>query len=632
MAWIDWFIVILMMVGLNLVAWYCKRYLKSVADFLVAGRKVGKFLGTTSGDIAAGVGIVSLLATMQAVYVGGLAYWYLAIGTGGVGLAIALSGWGVYRLRETKVLTINELLQKRYNSRKLRIFCGITCFVSGIVNSSIFPIVGGRFFVYFCHLPLHLNFLGITIPTIPLVTGILVLIALFFCLSGGQVSVIITDFIQGVIVMIMFIVVALATYRFVQWEHISRAYISAPDAINLISPFGKADKNPFNIWFWFLGTTIYLYRIVCWAPGQQHRQSATDAEEARKMYLFNFLRMGMGWGLLFFVPAACFAVMNLDCFSNIANSIKTELATIGNQAIRSQYVVPIFISKILPAGLTGLLVAAMLSAFISTNDSLFLCWSGVLTQDVILPLTNKTLKPEQHMRILRWGTVIVAVLTYMISISYKHTDYIHMFMESSGSIYFAGSGAIILGALYWSRGTLYGAWASMIVGTILAICGLLLKMCYPDLKILGLKLHGLHYTVIACFSALISYVVVSLCTRNPNFDLDALLNRKAGQTEISPENKLKSKTLIILWTICGVWTLAAIIAAGYLLTHEVALTKWVNFYKWFILVFFLWGTFATMLFIVGGTVDLIRLLRGLSREIVDINDDGQVHDNAKTVS
>ena len=64
MAWIDWIIVIALLVGLNLVAWWCKKYLKSVADFLVAGRKVGKFLGTTSGDIAAGVGIIALLATI----------------------------------------------------------------------------------------------------------------------------------------------------------------------------------------------------------------------------------------------------------------------------------------------------------------------------------------------------------------------------------------------------------------------------------------------------------------------------------------------------------------------------------------------------------------------------------------
>ena len=173
----------------------------------------------------------------------------------------------------------------------------------------------------------------------------------------------------------------------------------------------------------------------------------------------------------------------------------------------------------------GFLVAAMLSAFISTNDSLFLCWSGILVQDIILPLRKKTLTPKQHMRALRWGTVVVAILIFTVSITYKQTDYLYMFMESSASIFFAGAGAIIMGALYWRRGTLAGAWAAMIVGTVFAVSGLLVKMHYPDLQVLGLELHGLHYALFACVSALIAYIVVSLCTPDPEFDLEAFLHR-----------------------------------------------------------------------------------------------------------
>ncbi len=626
MAWIDWFIAAGMLLGLNFVALGCRKYLKSVADFLVAGRNVGKFLGNVSGDIAAGVGIMSLLATMQAAYTGGLAYWYLAIGGGATSLMIALSGWGVYRLRESKVLTINELLQKRYKSRRLRIFCGIVCFVSGIINSGIFPIVGGRFFVYFCGLPLELHLLGTTIPTIPALTGMLILVSLVFCFIGGQVSVIVTDFIQGIIVMLMFIIVTVATYRVVQWEHIAKAYSSQPNAMDLISPFGSANKNPFNIWFVILGTLLYLYRIVCWAPGQQARQSATDAEEARKMYLFNYLRLGMGWGLLFFVPAACFAVMHLSSFSGLSGSIQADVNTITNEAVRSQYIVPIFISKVLPIGIMGFLVAAMLSAFISTNDSLFLSWAGILVQDIILPLKKKPLTPKQHMWALRLSTIVVAILIYLVSILYKQTDYLYMFMESSGAIYYAGAGAIIMGALYWRRGTTAGAWAAMIIGTILAISGLIAKMFYPHLKILGLELNGYHYALFACASALTSYIIVSLCTPDPKFDLEALLHRKPENLEALRKNKIKSRTLIILWTICCVWTGGAIIAAWYLITHKVAITSWLTYYKWFIFTFFSWGVFATILFIFGGTRDLIKLLKSLSQEVIDITDDGQVHE------
>ena len=95
---------------------------------------------------------------------------------------------------------------------------------------------------------------------------------------------------------------------------------------------------------------------------------------------------------------------------------------------------------------------------------------------------------------------------------------------------------------------------------------------------------------------------------------------------------MKSRTLIILWAICGIWTGGAIIAAWYLITHEVAITIWLTYYKWFIYIFFSWGVFATGLFIVGGTRDLIRLIKGLSQEAVDVNDDGQVHEDIQKIN
>ena len=90
---------------------------------------------------------------------------------------------------------------------------------------------------------------------------------------------------------------------------------------------------------------------------------------------------------------------------------------------------------------------------------------------------------------------------------------------------------------------------------------------------------------------------------------------------------MKSRTLTILWTIVIVWTLAAIIAAWYLMSHEVAVTSWMTYYKWFIFVFFFWGVIATGLFIIGGARDLFRLLKGLSEEVIDVNDDGQMHED-----
>ena len=195
MGWIQWTVIGTFLVGLSGSGWFCKRYIKNVGDWLVAGRGCGKYLGATAGE-AASYGAISFIGMLQMSYVAGPVVWLWMPIELLCFLAIAVSGWGIFRLRETRVLTMNELLERRY-SKKLRIFCGFVCFVSGVLNMGIFPVVTGRFITYFCQLPLAFEVFGVgPIPTLPLVTAVLVFVALFLCFLGGQVSLVLTDFIQ----------------------------------------------------------------------------------------------------------------------------------------------------------------------------------------------------------------------------------------------------------------------------------------------------------------------------------------------------------------------------------------------------------------------------------------------------
>ena len=66
----------------------------------------------------------------------------------------------------------------------------------------------------------------------------------------------------------------------------------------------------------------------------------------------------------------------------------------GAQALDSLYALPVFLGRILPAGLVGIITAAMIAAFMSTHDSYFLCWSSVITNDIIVPLKGETVPEE----------------------------------------------------------------------------------------------------------------------------------------------------------------------------------------------------------------------------------------------
>ncbi len=61
MSWIDWTIVIMPLVLLLWSAFFCKKYVRSVADYLVAGRIAGRYV-ISVGDMAAGLSVIVLIA------------------------------------------------------------------------------------------------------------------------------------------------------------------------------------------------------------------------------------------------------------------------------------------------------------------------------------------------------------------------------------------------------------------------------------------------------------------------------------------------------------------------------------------------------------------------------------------
>jgi len=128
-----------------------RKYNKSVSDFLAANRCAGRYLITVAQGIA-GIGAISIIAGFEMFYKAGFsaAWWQLMMLC--VMTFIFLSGWVLYRFRQTRALTMAQFIEMRY-SKKLRIFTGVLAWLSGIINYGIFPSVTTRFFIHFCGLP-----------------------------------------------------------------------------------------------------------------------------------------------------------------------------------------------------------------------------------------------------------------------------------------------------------------------------------------------------------------------------------------------------------------------------------------------------------------------------------------------
>ena len=229
---LDWLIVSGLLALLLAGALYTARYTRSVSAFLAAERCGGRYLIAMALAMA-GTGVISLVYWFEIYYeTGYTAYWWSSL-TEPALIVIALSGWVVYRFRQTRAMTLAQFFEMRY-SRNFRIFAGLLAFVAGIVNFGIFPAVGARFFIYFCGLPESFALGGLSISTFALIMVFLLGISLSFTFLGGQIAVMVTDFVQGAFAYVVFaVVIGYLLYLF-PWQQISDTLLTTEPGKSLI--------------------------------------------------------------------------------------------------------------------------------------------------------------------------------------------------------------------------------------------------------------------------------------------------------------------------------------------------------------------------------------------------------------
>ena len=135
-----------------------------------------------------------------------------------------------------------------------------------------------------------------------------------------------------------------------------------------------------------------------------------------------------------------------------------------SDATTTMQAMPIFLSQILPTGLIGLIGAGMLAAFMSTHDSYLLCWSSVIVQDVVAPLAGDRLSSRARIVLARLFIVAIGLFLLLWSLWYPLEQDLWDYMAVSGSIYFTGAFALLVGGLYWKRASRVGAYVALVAG------------------------------------------------------------------------------------------------------------------------------------------------------------------------
>ncbi len=471
--WIDWSIIIVLLGSLIGITAYAKRYMRSVADFLAANRLAGRYMLTVSAGFG---GAISIVAGWEALYNAGLStVWWGMIGTP-VGLILGISGFITYRFRQTRALTLAQFFEMRY-SRQFRYFAGFLCWVSGVFNYGIFPLISARVIIYFFGMPEHFYIGAFETPTLPLVMAIYLGIALYIACTGGQISIMIADFYQGILLMLIFLILmCFLMYKF-EWNDIMAGLLIAPEGKSMINPFKTGDLQDFNIWFFLIGVFGMIYNRGSWQGNSGFSAAAKTPHEAQMAGIIGSWRWIASGLCMLLIPLVAYAVLHLPKFAEMAAPIHAQIALIADPQIQKQMVVPLFLSNILPVGMMGLFAAVIVACAIGCDNSYLHSWGTIFVQDVLMPIRNKPLDPKRHLLWLRVSIFGVALFGFTFSMLFPLKDYIFMFFALTGAIYLGGAGAVILGGLYWKRGTTEAAWTALILGTVMAFGGML--SAYP---------------------------------------------------------------------------------------------------------------------------------------------------------
>ncbi|MBP7706130.1 MAG: sodium:solute symporter [Candidatus Aminicenantes bacterium] len=638
MTWIDWGIVLAVFGFIIAVVVLSKPLMRSVSDFLAAGRTGGRYLISLSQGTAS-LGAITIVGMLEMNYIAGfnMRWWEMVMAVVVVGISV--SGWVLYRFRQTRCLTMAQFFEMRY-SRSFRVFAGGLAFVSGIINFGIFPAVSARFFIYFCGLPEKVSLLGLEVPTFALIMIVILWIPLYFVFSGGQIAVMITDFLQGIFVNAVFIVIVVVLMLKVDWGQILQAVSTAPADASLVNPFRTGSTKDYNFWYFFIGMIGVIYGKLSWQGTQAYNASAKSAHEAKMGDVLANWRGIPQWGLfLVFVPIVAYTFWHGAGFTEAAASVRPVLDGLGSEALRSQLTVPVALTRLLPVGLMGAFAAVMLAAAIGCNETYLHSWGSIFIQDVVQPLRKKAFAPAEHLKVLKRSILGVAAFSFVFSLLFQQSEYIFLFFAVTGAIFAGGSGAVIIGGLYWKRGTTAAAWAAMIVGAVTAVGGIVVQQLVP-----GFPVNGQMFWGLAMAASSVVYVAVSLLTgRGRAFDMDRLLHR--GEYLVAEEYKVVDEVPVKGWKVLGmgkeftrfdriiyvatyVWTAGwvAVFVVGTVLnlTRDVPTEAWLGFWRTYTLIMLAVSIVVIVWFSAGGLVNLKEMIATLKVMKRDHSDQGFV--------
>lgn len=659
MSMLDWLIVAGVFAAITSMVFVGNRYTRSVADFLVSGRSAGRYLLAISRGMI-WIGAVNVIMMFELYMDAGLnAMWWEAVWALS-GVYAAITGFGAYRFRQTRALTLAQFLEMRYG-RAVRVISGVLSWVTGLISFGFFPGVGSRFFIYFCDLPQAFQCLGHTFSTFGVLMFVLIAISFFFVTFGGHIALLLTDFVQGAYTHVVSVIITVFLLVTVfDWGQIIEVLQLAPADQSQINPAKTSGISEFNIWFFAVGLLARWYNVMSFSAEQTYVSAATSAHEGRMAATIHYVRWFAMTVFFMVIVLVCKVYLQHPDYAESGAAIHQRLAQVAviegasfndphlaattGDSVAKQQTVSVALAEILPVGMKGLFCAMMLACLISTYDTIMHTLAAVFIQDVIMPFRTKPLSPRAHIRLLRWSIVAVAVFMFALSYLVTPTGSLLMFFALVNNLWLGCSGAIILGGLYWKRGSNAAALATLILGTVMSAVFIAITLFHPEMtRTKYTNGQMLFFYTIA--TSTLCYVLVSL-VGSTRFNLNKMLHR--GRYDVGDGHHIEHDTQSLMRRLFGItgeytafdrftayvvvgwaqfWAVVVIVGTIYANTVEVSDACWGRYWYLYLGHGLVLLVVVTAWIVLGGFRDMVKMLRHLAATKRDEADDGMVYRN-----
>jgi SSS family solute:Na+ symporter len=411
-------VVVVYCIAMLVIGWAMSGRVKAAKDYFIAGKEIPWWL---------------LMATSVATWFGagfftGMAGKGYELGVGGFMAAFGYAFWNmvwcllmVKILSKASSLTIPEYIEDRYDQKTRIAFAVIQVIaLTGITS---------------------LQYIGLArvleaLAGVPFAYGMIIgfVIITVYVMMGGMWAVVWTDFVQyGIMLIGVVILIILGLGKIGGFAGLSAALPS--------SHFNMWAAGSHQILAWFLvGLTMFI--------NQASWQRAFSAKSEKDAVI------GITGGSL--VATVLFMCMIL--VGMVARVLLPGL--VPDQAMATMSV------ELFPPLLSGIFIAAIISAIMSSADSFLLSGVSNVVSDIYVRLLNPTADDKKLIVVSRWVTFLIAFLA--VFLAFALPDLVNL-MAFANSVSVSGGFFPVMLAVYWPRVTTPAAFWSMVLGSATCI-------------------------------------------------------------------------------------------------------------------------------------------------------------------